>query len=149
MRQDGGQRRGRVHRGPLILGLAALVTALTLGCAGIAVGAVGGLTYEGCITGEETSGPQGSGACATISSATADGQKSGLHFVRSLALSPDDKFLYAASEQDAAVAHFKRDPATGALRYRGCVTGSKQTGPTGSGACNAIPNPTSFGIHSG
>jgi hypothetical protein len=108
--------------------------------------ATGALTYRDCITGDQRSGPSGSGACTEIPSATPEGQGSGLLDLRALALSPDGKSLYTAATKyvaggrgDAAIARFDRDPETGVLVYRGCITGDTALGPSGSGACAEIP----------
>jgi len=108
--------------------------------------ATGALTFRGCFTGDRQSGPSGSGACAAIPSATQDGKGSGLRGY-ALAASPDGKSLYVGGGSD--VAQLDRDPATGALTYRGCITGNRQSGPSGSGACAAIPSATADGRHSG
>jgi len=109
----------------------------------------GKLTYQGCITGDERSGPSGSGACTEIPSATADGQQSGFDDLSSVVVNPDGTSIYVAAEGDDAVARFDRDPSSGALTYRGCVTGDTRSGPAGSGACTTIPGATELGWGSG
>jgi 6-phosphogluconolactonase (cycloisomerase 2 family) len=109
----------------------------------------GQLTYRGCITGETETGPNGSGACSQISTAASTGTNSGLDEIRSVVLSPDGEWLYAASTADDAIARFERDPATGQLSYRDCITGEAQSGPSGSNACVQIPSATSTGSNSG
>jgi DNA-binding beta-propeller fold protein YncE len=47
----------------------------------------------------------------------------GLADIERLALSPDGSSLYTVSGEDAAIAHFDRDPATGALSPRDCLGG--------------------------
>ncbi len=113
-----------------------------LGGTSLASGAVGDLTYQDCITGERSSGPDGRGACTAIGSTVAHGTYSGLDYLRSAAVSPDGKWVYAASGWDDAVASFRRNPDTGALTYEGCITGNIEAGPGGSGACDAIPGPS-------
>jgi 6-phosphogluconolactonase (cycloisomerase 2 family) len=149
MTQGSREQRREARRRLLSLGLAVLVAALALWTAGIAAGAVGGLTYQSCTTGETQSGPGGSGACALIPSATAGGSHSGLATPDSMALSPDGTSLYAVSALDSAVARFDRDPATGALTYQGCISGDKASGPSGSGACALIPSAAPGGFDSG
>jgi 6-phosphogluconolactonase (cycloisomerase 2 family) len=107
--------------------------------------ATGALAYQDCITGETVTGA----ACAAIPTATPDGTKSGLHTIQSIALSADGRSLYAAAIGDDAIARFDRDPATGALTYRDCITGDTDIGPTGANACVAIPSSTAGGITSG
>jgi hypothetical protein len=105
--------------------------------------ATGAITYQGCITGDKRSGPAGSGACADSPDATADGSGSGLEGVRSLALSADGKWLYGGT--GVSIVRFARNPQSGALTYRGCITGDKELGPSGSGACSLIPTATATG----
>lgn|SRR5215211_7112211 len=96
----------------------------------------GRLTYKGCITGDTFSGPSGSGACSEIPSAAPYGSDSGLADPTSLAISPDGEWLYVGGA--STIARFARDPAMGALVYRGCITGNSGSGPAGSGACLPI-----------
>jgi hypothetical protein len=109
--------------------------------------ATGAITYRGCITGDKRSGPSGSGACSETPDATADGSGSGLAGLQSLALSADGKWLYGGT--GISIVRFRRDPQSGALTYRGCITGDKQLGPSGSGACAEIPGATDNGRDSG
>ena len=109
----------------------------------------GALTYRGCITGDTRFGPSGSGACRQIPTASRYGFNSGLGSVESLAVSADGRSLYGASFYDGGVFRFDRDPSTGALAYRGCITGNAYSGPIGSGACAALPSATRFGVRSG
>ena len=111
--------------------------------------ATGAITYRGCITGDERSGPSGSGACSEIPGATAEGDGTGIDGLQSLALSADGESLYTAAASGDSIARFDRDPETGALTYRGCITGDRQWGPSGSGACAQIPTATEFGTGSG
>ncbi len=109
----------------------------------------GALSYQGCITGDTNAGPSGSGACSQIASADALGANSGLNLVTSVIVSPDGKSVYAAATGNSAVARFNRDTDTGALTYKGCISGDTQTGGAGSGACTTIPKATSGGDNSG
>jgi 6-phosphogluconolactonase (cycloisomerase 2 family) len=72
--------------------------------------ATGALMYEGCITGEIQSGPTGTNACAQIASAASFGITSGLDNPQSFTVSADERSLYAASGNDAAVARFDLEP---------------------------------------
>ena len=108
-----------------------------------------GLAYEGCFTGDTRNGPSGSGACAEIPSASEWAYHSGLQFPQSVVLSDDGKSLYVAGSSDDAIARFDRDPSTGALTYRGCITGLTDVGPAGSGACTLIPGASKSGDPSG
>lgn len=106
--------------------------------------ATGVLTYRSCISGEIATVPAGTNACAAIETVSPAGQNSGLDTVQSLALSPDGKSLYTASRLDDAVAHFDRDPVTGVLTYRGCISGE-----TESSICVQIGSATPSGTDSG
>ena len=107
----------------------------------------GAITYVDCITGDRRSGPSGSGACIEIPSATDNGAGSGLDFLKSIAISDDGRSLYGAGSN--FIARFDRNPNTGTLIYQGCITGDKQLGPSGSGACTEIPSATQNGVGSG
>ncbi|HEV7734698.1 MAG TPA: hypothetical protein VGR62_21170 [Candidatus Binatia bacterium] len=109
----------------------------------------GALTYQGCLTGENESGPTGSGACTPIATSATNGTNSGLDELYALVVSPDDASVYAVAESDDAVVRFDRDPATGALTYAGCITGENETGPAGSDACAAIGSAAAGGTSSG
>ena len=128
------------------VGTAALAgIVIVLGIPVAAMAAPGDLTYQGCITGEEVTGPDGSGACAAIPEATPTGDDSGLDRLESVAVSTDGRSVYVAAGQlDHAVAHFNRDPATGALTYVGCMTGEALN--TG---CTPIATATMTGDNSG
>ena len=114
-----------------------------------ALAATGGLSYQGCVSGDTALGPSGSSACAEIPSATPSGENSGLHRPAAAAVSAEGNSLYVVSAADASVARFDRDPSTGALTYQGCITGSTAVGPSGSGACAEIPSATGVGESSG
>jgi 6-phosphogluconolactonase (cycloisomerase 2 family) len=109
----------------------------------------GALTYRGCITGDTNAGPTGSGACATIPSASTGGFASGLSNPRAVAVSPDGADVYVTGSNDSAISRFDRAASSGALTYRGCITGDEQVGPSGSGACSLSPTATANGIGSG
>jgi hypothetical protein len=106
----------------------------------------GDLTYDGCITAELPT----VGACTQLPGATADGFDSGFDSPRAVVVSADESSLYAASRGDDAVSHFTRASDSGALAYRGCITSAEaNSGPSGSGACDAIPGATASGADSG
>lgn len=107
----------------------------------------GAITYGGCITGDTRNGPNGTGACAQTRTATRGGLASGLGNIGSVSPSPDGTSVYVAGRSD--VAHFERNPTTGALTYASCLTGDTTTGPAGSDACGEIPTATDGGSHSG
>jgi DNA-binding beta-propeller fold protein YncE len=109
----------------------------------------GELTFDGCVTGDERLGPGGSGTCTLTSGATSQGYNSGFDDPSTVVVGPGGTSLYLTSESDDSVVAFQRNPATGALAYRGCITGEAASGPSGSGACTAIPSATEDGENSG
>jgi hypothetical protein len=146
MRLGGNQTNRKSTARPVLVALAVAVA--TLAAASLASGAVGSLTYGGCITGETESGPPGgggTGACEAISNAFSGGNNSGLASLESVVVSGDGKWTYAGSGGDDAVARFRRNRDTGKLTYRGCISGDKDS------ACKEIPNATAggFGEQSG
>ncbi len=70
--------------------------------------ATGALTHRDCVM--DTGGTAG---CAQT--------KNGLDGAFSVAVSPDDKSVYVASNNDDAIVRFERDTTTGALTHRDCV----------------------------
>jgi sugar lactone lactonase YvrE len=98
--------KGRTRRG--VTGVIAAAVA-GLAMAGAALAATGDLTPLGCID-DVDNGPD---TCAQ----TADG----LDGAVAVAVSPDGRSVYTASQFDDAIARFDRDPATGSLTPQGCV----------------------------
>jgi 6-phosphogluconolactonase (cycloisomerase 2 family) len=107
----------------------------------------GRLGFVRCITGSNLAGPGGSGACAAIRTASANGNGSGLDAIRDLEIK--GRNLYTAAQGDDAIATFVRKQDTGRVRFQRCVTGSTDLGPTGNGACAQIPSATAGGLNSG
>ncbi len=97
--------------------------------------ATGALTYAGCISSD--SGVDG---CTSIPGAVAGGANTGLNDLRSIAVSADGFSVYATSYASDALARFDRDPATGALTYRNCI--SSNSSVTG---CTPIPGAVAGG----
>jgi DNA-binding beta-propeller fold protein YncE len=91
---------------PPSLALAALILLVVaipaLGSGGAA------LTYQECFNAN-------GGGCASISNP-------GLGDADAIAVSPDGKSVYVASDSDSAIVRFDRDASTGALTYEGCLT---------------------------
>jgi 6-phosphogluconolactonase (cycloisomerase 2 family) len=108
--------------------------------------ALGSIDYQGCISGDTGTGPGGSGACTQLPFAQPGGINSGFDDpkLKEVAITRDGESLYAASDIDASVVHFDRNPSTGALSYVGCLTGEVDSGPmpSGTGACGTIPSAT-------
>jgi DNA-binding beta-propeller fold protein YncE len=129
--------------------IAAAIAAAALAAPATASGAIGSLAYKGCITGKTQAGPApgGSGACTAIPGTASTGIDSGLNGPASIAVAPDGESVYVASSLDHAIARFDRNPATGALTYQGCLTGSSD-GP-GAANCTQIPSAQTGGGNSG
>ena len=107
----------------------------------------GKLTYRDCITTETASGPAGTGACLPGSPAiSTDGTQTALDNPESVAVSPNDRSLYAVSRLSDSLVRYKRDRDTGELSYQSCVTGDTQITIVG---CEAIADATPGGIGSG
>lgn len=105
-------------------------------------GASGGLSFVDCLTGNF------GGPCAELATVkTTTG--SGLNLVNGVAVSHDGRFVYTISGVnggDSTVMVFARDPLTGSLSFRSCVTGSTEMNADNPGVCTflpgAPPNPT-------
>ena len=74
---------------------------------------------------------------------------SGLDLVDAVAVSHDGRFVYTTSGVnggDSTVMGFARDPLTGSLSFRSCVTGSTEMNNANPGVCTMLPgappNPT-------
>ncbi len=93
--------------------------------------ATGALTYTGCVTGNSELGAELAGAtnpCAQLPGAAPQGKGSGLGEPSALALSPSGRSLVVSSLSDAALSRFARDPASGSLTFKGCLTGNAKLG---------------------
>jgi 6-phosphogluconolactonase (cycloisomerase 2 family) len=102
----------------------------------------GALAFSDCLTGNF------GGPCtelATVKTTTG----SGLNLVNALVASHDGRFVYTTSGVnggDSTVMAFARDPLTGSLSFRSCVTGSTEMNDDNPGVCTMLPgappNPT-------
>ncbi len=92
--------------------------------------ATGALTYSGCLTGDSEFGTELGGAnpCATLRSAQPGGAGSGLGNPTALALDPSGRSLLVSAGRDSAITRLSRNPASGALRFRGCLTANPDVG---------------------
>lgn len=118
-------------------------------------GAASGLKFLGCLSGKlppvkqpRTPRP---GGCRLTQHAQLDADGSGLNHLFGLTASPDGRSLYTVSN-DGAIGIFSRNPGTGKLIYRSCLTGGKGANTASEiGACKTIPTATRAyqGIDSG
>jgi 6-phosphogluconolactonase (cycloisomerase 2 family) len=102
----------------------------------------GALSFSDCLTGNF------GGPCAELATVkTTTG--SGLDLVNGVAVSHDGRFVYTISGVnggDSTVMAFARDPLSGSLSFRSCVTGSTEMNDDNPGVCTLLPgsppNPT-------
>ncbi len=100
----------------------------------------GQLSYNSCLTGDS-----GLAACSKTSTATPGGDDSGLGNLGAIAIGSDDENLYVISQDDYAVSRLRRNPATGALTFAGCISGRATT----AGVCLQSPTASGSGGSSG
>jgi 6-phosphogluconolactonase (cycloisomerase 2 family) len=107
----------------------------------------GSLSFRGCLTGGISAFVAGfASPCTLVAPENSHG--SGLRGVKRIVLSPDGTSLYASSPKTSSVAEFQRDPASGQLAYRGCITGeSRGLGP--GNPCRPIATAQEAGFDSG
>jgi 6-phosphogluconolactonase (cycloisomerase 2 family) len=87
----------------------------------------GELTYVDCISGSQSAGPSGTGACSLIPSATREGYGSGLAEPSGIAISADGSRVYVTAALDQSVAVFARGPSGGDLEFKQCFSSAKQS----------------------
>ena len=90
----------------------------------------GALSFADCITGGDTLAT----GCTNVSVTT-----NALDQSRSVAVSADGRSVYTTSSSRDAIAHFTRDPLTGALSFAGCITAG-DTPATGCTDLSATTN---------
>jgi 6-phosphogluconolactonase (cycloisomerase 2 family) len=120
-----------------------LLTALATAAAACALpagasAATGDITFRDCLTSNilVTS-------CTPVPGAVNNGAFQGINNSYAIAASKDGRSVYSVSRDSDAIARFDRDPATGALTYRGCLTSS-----TGVPNCTQIPGSSVNGDNS-
>jgi DNA-binding beta-propeller fold protein YncE len=117
---DGPRVKRRGSRRLAVASAAALLLA-GLAVAGGAVGAAGGLGYDGCVSNDGSGG-----SCADVPGTPLSGPGG-------MALSPDSKSLYVASAGSGTITHFFA-AANGQISYDGCVSNDGS-----GGACADAP----------
>ncbi len=90
--------------------------------------ASGELTYSGCLTGDQSAGPGGTGSCPLIPNSTKEGYGSGLDEPSGVTVSADGSHVYVTAALDQSVAVFTRNPATGGLEFQQCLSSNRQAG---------------------
>ncbi len=83
------------------------------------------LSFRGCLTGGISATVIGfSSPCTLVAPENSHG--SGLRSVTRIVISPDGTSLYASAPRQSAVTEFARDPETGLLSFRGCLSGDSR-----------------------
>lgn len=105
-------------------------------------GLTGSLGFSSCVTGSAEMDNDNPGVCTMLPGAPPNPTMSSpaLDEPTGIAISPNDRFLYVS--QEFGMTAFRRDPASGALDFLGCLTAL----PSGSPPCartrkNAIDTP--------
>jgi 6-phosphogluconolactonase (cycloisomerase 2 family) len=82
----------------------------------------GSLSFSSCVTGSTEMNADNPGVCTMLPGAPPNPTMSSpaLDFPTGIAISPNDRFLYVTME--FGIAAFQRDPASGTLSFRGCLT---------------------------
>jgi hypothetical protein len=88
--------------------------------------ASGELAYGGCLTGDQSAGPGGTGSCPLIPTATKEGYGSGLDEPSGVAISADGSHVYVTAALDQSVAVFARNPASGGLEFKQCLSSNRR-----------------------
>jgi 6-phosphogluconolactonase (cycloisomerase 2 family) len=73
---------------------------------------------------------------------------SGLAGARLIAISADGTSLYATSPRRGAIAEFRRDPASGALTFQGCLAAANRGSGPGD-PCTYVPQANDIGVNTG
>ena len=112
----------------------------------LAGGDPGDIVFRDCISASTVTAPD---ACAQTPDAAPSGLNSGFNSLAALDMSADGKSVYAVANFDDAIARFTRNARTGALTYRGCISGNSATGPSGTDACAQLPAADTNGAATG
>ncbi|HET6996968.1 MAG TPA: beta-propeller fold lactonase family protein [Solirubrobacterales bacterium] len=107
----------------------------------------GSLSFRGCLTGGISATIVGfDSVCTQVAPTNSHG--SGLRSVSRIVISPDGTSLYASAPRESSITEFQRDPVSGQLVYRGCLSGeSRGLGP--GNPCRPIPSAQEAGFDSG
>ena len=105
----------------------------------------GQLAPASCISG--FSGDRGK--CTLVPKASRLAQGSPLYGAHTAILSRNGKLVFVAVRGEDGVTELRRDPHSGALSFRGCVTGNLQLSSARKGVCTKLPGATKKGVASG
>jgi hypothetical protein len=110
----------------------------------------GSLSFRDCLSGGSSSFVTGLTSPCTMLPVSADNpHRSGLRGISRIVISADGTSLYSSSPKTSSVAEFRRDPATGALTFSGCITGEYGRGTGPGDPCTPIPTAVDVGFDSG
>jgi DNA-binding beta-propeller fold protein YncE len=85
----------------------------------------GRLSFSSCISGERDPARTGTGPCATLPTASRNGDGSGFSGPRGLAIGEDGRSLFVGVPGDAAIARFRLTQG-GGLHWVGCLTSRQE-----------------------
>ena len=108
----------------------------------------GALSFRGCLRGGSPPIFGFTSVCPLVAPEEGNRTKSGLAGVSRIAISRDGTSLYASAPRAGAVSEFRRDPASGALTFSGCI--SSVTRGRGPGdPCTLIPTSDEISFDTG
>jgi DNA-binding beta-propeller fold protein YncE len=105
----------------------------------------GQLAPSSCISG--FSGDRGK--CTLVPNSSRLAQGSPLYGAHTAILSRNGKLIFVAARGVDGVTELRRNPHSGALTFRGCVTGNLKLSTVGKGVCTKLPGATTNGVASG
>jgi hypothetical protein len=106
----------------------------------------GDLNWGQCVSGDEQTGPGGSGACTLAPDAGGDGSQTGMSLPRAIAVSGEHLYLVAAN--DVAITTFKLR-RSGRPVFQRCLSADADLGPADLGVCGLTPTASVFPQDSG
>ena len=110
----------------------------------------GSLTFRGCLTGGISGFVAGfHSPCTLLTDPAGNPNATILRSTSRILISPDGTSLYASAPKFAAIAEFQRDPASGQIAYRGCISGEFGRAGTPGQACTPIPGAQEAAFDSG
>jgi len=131
--------RGRVF-------IAGVCSCAVFAASAMAGGEGGDIVFRDCLSGNTATAPD---ACTQLPGAAASGLSSGLNNVTAVDISADGTSLYAVTSGDDSIVRFKRNTRSGALTFKGCISGNSATGEMGTDACAQLPDAGGNGAASG
>jgi 6-phosphogluconolactonase (cycloisomerase 2 family) len=118
------------------------------GVATLARGADGSLQFVNCLRGAVRYAEFPGGIhspCPLVAPEKNNPNGSGLTSTAGMAISADGRSLYATSAEGASIAEFRRDPASGALTFSGCLSAANRGSGPGD-PCRYVPQANDIGV---